>query len=324
MRGKPMTYYQEVILDDCYVDFFAATNTTMLDYPLRLGNPKNSSPTVADRSTTYILDSAIGDESIQNPDVVARAVEIEPDIVVPADTFGDPAATTGDVVEIFSLLDETGVNPRVIIPLQSDAETTHVAHYNALADRLSEIGVDIANHLLAVGGVKEWEFAKQLAAIIDVRSHVGREAHIHGLGFGFSQQWAFAIRCCPWLLDSIDNSSSHKNIINGKIMDSEFNRMQFKRPRGTNSTVLSAMLREFVLYMFAYVIGPHGNQADKPREFPESLDCREEAYEILKQYLAANAEEFRSVVAEREETIPPELQEIETHAAPAAAVGGAK
>lgn len=263
---KGVGHYKEVILRDSYLDIIAATNTAMMEYPLRLGSVNESSPTVAERSDLYILDSNFRDDDVGNEEVVERAEYLDADIIIPADELHDPQQTTMQILDMFWQLHEREYSPRVLIPLQPGEETNHVDHYNELREGLAEFGIDISDHLIAVGGVFQWSFEEQLEAIISVREHLGDDAHIHGLGIGFSEQWVYTIRKCPWLLDSIDSSSSYQNVVNGRLIDSDFNRMDFARPRGTNSTVLSVMLREFTLYMFNYMMGPHIREEDAPTE----------------------------------------------------------
>ena len=279
---RGMSWYQERIRDDAYVRFYAADHTAMMPYPFRLGRagkdgsdgPQHeSSPTIAKRSDHYILDSAIGDEDVGNQDVLDRAeyLDYAPDILVAADKLNDPEVTTERVLEMFRLIEEhPDYDPTLIIPLQFDDSTTHVEHYERLSDRVAEAGFIIEDHIIGVGGIKDSSVPVQVEACIEVREHVGLDVQIHAFGLGASWDWMVTIQTCPWLIDSFDNSSVVQSVNNGRIFDSEFTRMGYTLPRGKNSTVLSAMLRELHLHLVNYLMGPHVRDSDRPESFQES------------------------------------------------------
>lgn len=280
---KGEQHFKDNILEGAFAEFYAADHTVMCNYPLRLGNAKkgSSSPTIAAKST-YILDSNIAEDDIDNERVVTRGMDIEADIVVPNDSLGNPTETTEEILDMFDLLDEYGYQPEVIIPLQHDNETTHREHYEIIRERLDETGRDIRNHRLAVGGVKDSGFSEQLQATISVREHVGEEMDIHGFGFGANWNWLVAIRRCPWLIDSFDNSSSVQQTNNGSLLRPDMETITYKMPRGTNSTVLYSMLREFQYYLVSYLISPGVRESDAPTEFREGDNCNPElADEVL-------------------------------------------
>lgn len=292
---RGMDWYLERIRDDAYARFYAADHTAMMPYPFRLGRagkdgsdgPQHeSSPTIAKRSDHYILDSAIGDEDVGNQDVLDRAANLdyEPDILVAADKLQDPEVTTERVMEMLRLIDEhPDYHPEVIIPLQFDEETSHSEHYDSLADRLDAAGFDISDHILGVGGIKDEPVPVQVNACIEVREHVGLDPQIHAFGLGCSWDWMVTIQTCPWLIDSFDNSSVVQAVNNGRIFDSEFSRMGFKLPRGKNSTVLSAMMRELHLHLVNYLMGPHVRDSDRPESFRES-EYREDLEAVVMEH----------------------------------------
>lgn len=195
---RGMSWYQETIRDDAYARFYAADHTAMMPYPFRLGRagkdgsdgPQHeSSPTIAKRSEHYILDSAIGDEDVGNQDVLDRAeyLDFAPDILVAADKIHDPEVTTERVLDMFRLIEEhPDYDPELIIPLQFDDSTTHVEHYERLADRVAEAGFSIEDHIIGVGGIKDSPVPVQVEACIEVREHVGLDAQIHAFGLGCS------------------------------------------------------------------------------------------------------------------------------------------
>jgi len=265
-RGQD--YYRETILDDAWVTVFTATNTAMFTYPYVLGNPEECSPTLADISRTYIMDSKIGDDAVGNERVIERGKDIGADIVVPADVIGDVEMTIERTIDMLSLVEkEESYDPQVVIPLQQDDEHTHVEHYERVAAKLWEHGYDVSDYIISVGGVKDAASHEQLRILCELRERVGEDQYIHGLGFGATANWIATLRRAPTLVDSIDMSSVVQDVVNAKkLLTPDMERVDYKLPRGQNSTVLSVMLREFVLYMMMYYLGPHPNEKDVPTE----------------------------------------------------------
>jgi len=122
-RGKQ--HYKDNIYDSTYLTLFTATNTAMLEYPFIVGRYDQSSPTHAKQAQEYILDSAIGDESVGNEDVIDRAEDIGAEIVVAADIMNDPHQTTDNIVEMFKLAEERETDFEVLVPLQFNSFLQH-------------------------------------------------------------------------------------------------------------------------------------------------------------------------------------------------------
>lgn len=279
-KGK--AHYKQNIIDDAWVTVVTSTNTAMMEYPYVLGHPKECSPTLASMADTYIMDSKIGDESVQNEDVIRRAKDIDADVVTPADVLHDPKTTTERILDLFIQLDDLSYNPEILIPLQPnpDIGAIHTDHYHAVNDVLSDHGFEIHDHRLSVGGIKDWEATRQLKTIVSVRNTAGHEQFLHGLGFGASHDWISVLRQYPSLVDSIDMTSVIRDVVqSGKLFTPQADRVNYRLPRGKNSTVLSVMYRESVLYMISYLLGPHPRDEDVPSEI-----TNEELVAILEQY----------------------------------------
>lgn len=267
---KGQDYYRQNIFDDAWVDIYTATNTAMFTYPRVLGNPDECSPTLADMAETYIMDSKIMDESVTNEDVIRRGKHVGADVVTPADVLHDPETTTERIIDLFvQLADVDDFTPDVLVPLQPrpEADWNHVDHYHQVCATLEDHGLDITDYRLSVGGVKQWSSRDQLQALLEVREVAGSEQYIHGLGFGATRDWIAVLRQYPDLVDSVDMSSVVQDIVNSNVLlNPEMERVEYPLPRGKNSTVLSVMLREFVLYMMNYFLGPHVRESDVPTE----------------------------------------------------------
>jgi hypothetical protein len=259
----------------------------MLEYPHLLGNTEYASPTLSEQADTYILDSTIGNDDVGNDRVIKRTSDIDPDVVVPADVWHDQEATTERVLDLVAKLGEN--RPTVMIPLQpDDGEVgTHSEHYYQLTQAFADQGLDVDDEWLAVGGVKDWSMEGQLRALVEVREAIAPGVHLHGLGFGASPQWITTLREAPDLVDSIDMSSVANTVTSNKMLTPEFEYVKWGHPRGTNSSVLSAMIQEYVLYQLTYYLGPDVRESDVPTE-PLSPEIEQ----ILDQHSTQNTSIF--------------------------------
>lgn len=260
-KGKE--HYKQNIYDNAFVRPFVATNTAMMEYPFMVGRYDESSPTNVENAEEYILDSAIGDPSVGNADVLNRAEQIGAEIVVAADVMGEPVTTTEAIVDMVEREREHEQDFEVLVPLQFDDEMTHGDHYDMVADALADIGVDITNYRLYVGGINQTSNFEQIRRCMKLREHVGTDAYLHGLGIGATREWIATIRQCPWLLDSFDNSTVVKNFVySGLLLKPDGTWADFDRPRGANSTALSVQYREASLDMLNYMLGSDIREAD--------------------------------------------------------------
>jgi hypothetical protein len=262
-RGKE--YYKNKIVEDSPVEVFTATNTAMIEYPYILGHPDEKSPTLSKQSEAYIMDSGIGDKEKNNDEVFEKAVDVDADYVVPKDVLGDTKATTEAVVDMESKVIDTDIS--MIVPTQQDDRLTRNEHYNELQ---SELQAPITDYRVAVGGIKDDPVHIQIAKVMELRIHVGSEQELHAFGCGITHDWVVTIRKHPELIDSLDTSRVQREVGNGKTIDGMMNVSKHPMPRGANSTCISAMHRERVLYMFNHIIGPHPRTTDVPTQFNHS------------------------------------------------------
>lgn len=272
-RGKD--YYKAAIHESAFARFYAATNSAMIDYPYLVGRYDESSPTLVEKCDEYILDSAIGDPTVGNEEVLERADDIGASVVVAADVLGEPHTTTDRIAEMLKLAEARDREYEVLVPLQFDAERdfSHVDHYNEVAGRLAELGYDVDSFRLYVGGVNQKSASEQIRRCIELREHVGTDVYLHGLGLGATREWVVTIRRCPWLLDSFDNSSVVKNLIySGKLWTPEGDWVAMEMPRGSNSTVLAVEHIETSLHLYNYMISSDIDERDAIETFadPES------------------------------------------------------
>lgn len=263
--SKGMEYYLDAIIQDSYVDVYTATNTAMMEYPFIVGHVNESSPTLSNQADRYILDSTIGDETVGNEEVVEKGKKIEADWLVAADVMHEPDQTTESVLELVRLVAQTdGYDPQILLPLQSDDNMDRVNHYTQIVTKAADVGFDLTEHPIAVGGIRDCHPSEQVEICQFVRQNLGYEKYIHALGCGITTNWVRAIHQDNNLIDSLDTSSIAQNVVNGKLLTPDLEYQSYNMPRGKNSTVLVTLARVWQLYLFNYLIGPHIRDEDIP------------------------------------------------------------
>lgn len=155
----------------------------------------------------YIVDSNFMDESVTNQDVLDDAHELDADVAVLADVLHDADATADALLEGLEVADDHAFDGGLLLPLQPP----HVECYREVAPSAPD-GV-----WWGVGGVKDATARRKLDAVRDLRAAVGPDAHIHGFGFGVTDQLARVVRAEPELLDSIDNSTGVQNAMTDPV-----------------------------------------------------------------------------------------------------------
>lgn len=263
--SKGQDYYRKKIIDESPVQLFAATNTAMLQYPYALGRPNEKSPTLAKQAETYVMDSGIGDTAYDNEDVIEAAESVDADVVIPKDVLHNTSETTDAVVDMAARISELDID--MWVPTQSDSRLTRVQHYDELSDALADIGVDITDHRVAVGGIRDSSIEQQICECLDMDSHTSEEQELHAFGCGFHKEWVAAIQNDRTFVDSMDTSSVNAYVNNGMTVDSTMEPHNHTLPRGTNSTVMGCMERERILYMFNHLVSDNVRQTDTVTEF---------------------------------------------------------
>lgn len=265
MVGKRSAVYES-----CPIEIYSASSTSMLDYPYRLQHVNESSPNVSGKSDSFILDSDIGDDDVENIDLLDRAEYLNADYLIPKDYIGDPYETTWSVVEFMRLYNDHEWDGNIFLPIQSNDELTHVDHYRQLDSILDEYDYETPTDL-CVGGIKDASTKEQFTALSTVRQELGSEAWIHALGMGCSLEWMKIVRRCPNVIDSLDMSSATKNALSGKVVDKQLNIMKFDTPRGVKSTTLTSHLATYNLLMMNYMMSenPRDSEIDETIEDTE-------------------------------------------------------
>lgn len=148
----------------------------------------------------YVIDSNFQEESVTNSDVFRDAVEYEADVASLADLPGDARATVDAVLDGLELKDDHAFDGTVLVPLQAPHDKCFEAIEASISDR--------DDVWFGVGGVKDEPAGVKVQASRAVRRVAGDEIHLHGFGFGPTDQLCAELRQHPDLLDSIDNSTA--------------------------------------------------------------------------------------------------------------------
>lgn len=259
-KGKQ--HYKNKIIEGSPVKAFFATNTALLEYPYVLGRPEYSSPTLAKQADEYILDSGIGNDDITTEDIIERGDDIGATTLVPKDNINNPTATTDAVIEMLTQTDKD-----ILIPLQSDETVTHYQHYCDLSDKLQEIGEDITDFTVALGGIRDESIEDQILTAVNFRDNVGQGVDVHAFGCGIHHEWVVAIRKRPELIDSLDTSILYQTVNKGTVFDAMMEKRDYELARGRNSTCIFMMQKETSMYVFNHAISEFANENDVPTEF---------------------------------------------------------
>lgn len=204
--------------------------STYFPWSFRMGRVGEIYPSFVEDCDTFILDSAIHRPEISTDDVIETALEVEPDYVLPADVLHDQEATTERVIEFLDVMDDAGVTPDPIIPIQPDGEPTtsptgHADHYLELEG--------LADYY-AVGGVMDAPGSIQRDAVEAVRSVAGNDIQLHGLGLGIGYLDDPRVCDAP-MLDSLDCSTPIQEARGGKMhvfRNGRLERVELPKPTG--------------------------------------------------------------------------------------------
>ncbi len=143
------------VVDECFIDIYVATYMVKMNYPLRLEAVNDSSPTVAEKAESYMLDWGISDNAdAGNEDVLDRGEYLGADIVVPRDEVDDVDGTLEQFEEFLLLYDEHEYDGDFLIPTQSEGETTHAQCLGLVEDLCQDYGYS-TDRTVAIGGIKD-------------------------------------------------------------------------------------------------------------------------------------------------------------------------
>ena len=157
----------------------------------------------AGKCDCLMVDSNFKDDLVTNEVVLDEAAILGADSAVLADVYHDMEATVDALIDGLQLAADHQYDGTVVLPLQAP----HIECYDRVAPHAPD-GV-----WWAIGGLKDVLPAKKIQVARRFRDHVGPDAHIHGLGFGVTDEMARYIRKDPAVLDSIDSATAVSNAV---------------------------------------------------------------------------------------------------------------
>lgn len=222
--------YLARLTDAARVDYFVSGNDGgRAFWPWRMGRAASKEGTHEDMADTFVLDSNFQDESVTNLDVLDEAAATDAAVASLADVLHDPDATVDALRAGLDMYRRHEFSGQVLLPIQPPHDETAARLLDAVGD------LDV---WWGVGGVKDDPTAVQVTAARDLRSTVGPDAHVHGLGVGVTREFAAVVRRDPDLFDSIDSSSAMRN---ARIddLDGTAEKMTVLAARGTSRRLMN-------------------------------------------------------------------------------------
>lgn len=192
--------YLRRLVDAAHVDLYlSATDGARVYWPWRMQPVHEISKRHRNACESYIVDSSFAREDITNRDTLDAAAEINAEAAVLADVYQDCDATVDAILDGLELADDHEYDGQLIVPLQDP-------HYECY----KEIGAG-DDLWYAIGGLKDASPTQKLKATRTLRRNAVDGIHIHGLGFGVTDELARAVQNDPHLLDSVDYSTPVQN-----------------------------------------------------------------------------------------------------------------
>jgi hypothetical protein len=188
--------YLRRLVDSAYVDLYLSANDgARIYWPCRMQPPKEASDTYRNACERYVIDSDPLDDAVTTRDVLDCANRLDAEVASLADVYQDKSATVDSLLDGLATADDHAFDGRLLLPLQ-----------RPYVECWREIG-EPAGHWIGIGGLKDGSDTARIHAATALRDAVGPNAHVHGFGWGVSDDLASAIRDRPGLLDSLDYSS---------------------------------------------------------------------------------------------------------------------
>lgn len=205
--------YLRRLVDQSYVDLYlSATDGARLYWPWRMQPVHEATERYRNACERYIIDSSFSREDITNTDVLETGARLDAEAVVLTDVWHDVDATVDALVDGIERYHDHRFDGDVILPLQPP----HAECYKRLRERGLGDG-----HIYAIGGVKDDPDRVKIRAAEDVYDIAGPETHLHGLGFGLTEELIAAIQHNPDLLDSVDYSTPVQSSMDGTVAAGE-------------------------------------------------------------------------------------------------------
>lgn len=241
---------------EAYVDVYLAHHMANKDYPYRVQQIKEASPTTVEKSTKHILDSSIG-KDYTNQSVIDKANYLDVTTIVPCDVIGDHEETVKQVIDMLQRID--GTDKQLVVPIQGSSPDTYMRNAGEMRDGIEDHGYSKYIDRYAIGGVKEKSGDQQRDIVRAVCTEYDT-VDWHLLGAGMSRDWILFIRENPDMLVSLDTANPVIEAKQHRLLDYRMEKMYYDKPRGKHSTFPNARLVEFMLTEFNYMISDGPNE----------------------------------------------------------------
>jgi hypothetical protein len=237
------------------VRIFSASYSDWWECPYRLQMVQRADQKFRDMSYQYIIDSGYRDDSVTNEAIIEKAVDLNPDWIVPKDYPGNPERTAESLREFADLYDDRGdkFGGRPLIPVQPPHAQT--------VERFPVYG-EWSN--FAVGGLHYFSSPEAQVDALKEFEEVANPAHLHALGVGTNLEFVTALRDEPSLVDSLDISTPETAVKNNGIPDRTWIQREFEIPTGVNSTMLRGQLSRYIHLQLSYMLSDLCDQSNFP------------------------------------------------------------
>lgn len=197
--------YLRRLIDAAHVDLYlSGTDGARIYWPWRMQPEHEATQTYRNACEHFIIDSAPQREDITTKDVLDTAYNVDAEVASLQDVYLNCDATIDSLLKGLELADSHIFEGRLLLPLQEP----FVKCYR-------EIGSP-TEHMIGIGGLKGASNAARIKAAKTIRE-IAPNIHLHGFGWGPTEDLAAEIRRSPDLLDSIDYSTPLQTAINTKM-----------------------------------------------------------------------------------------------------------
>lgn len=212
-------------------------------YPYKLQKPSTVRYAVRDTAESFIFDSGIGNDDLDNKEVLDMAEGYDADYVIAKDYLHEPRRTTESVAEFIDYYEKSRCTATPMCPVQPD----YVQHYEDLKNH-SIKGTSITEWFdhYVLGGMSTDEVSTedQIKWINKFDSVVEDSAYVHALGVGTSMKFIQSF-AGTGVLDSVDCSTPEMAGAFGCVFDQRLRREEVRVMSGEGASKRNHALAEF-------------------------------------------------------------------------------
>jgi hypothetical protein len=193
--------YLRRLTDAAHVELYlSAGDGARIYWPWRMEPPKEACQSYRNACERYVIDSDPQDDDVTAEDVLDTAFRLDAEVASLADVYQNKPATVDSLLRGLDVADDHPFDGTLLLPLQAP-----------YAECWREIG-EPTDEWIGIGGLKDAPDSARIRAAREIRQAVGDGAHVHGFGWGPTDELARAIRREPSLLDSLDYSTPVRSI----------------------------------------------------------------------------------------------------------------